>query len=77
MGGWTYEGRLRFAADTRQKTRVHVTFPSFPEGALHKDLETLGLTWNAMERVWVGRGDVQELKALLEPQGGLVWEACE
>lgn len=75
VNSWTYEGRLRFAADTRKNTRVHVTFPSFPEGELLKDLKLLGLTWNAMEHIWVGRGDVQELKALLEPQGGLVREA--
>ena len=33
---WTYQGRLRFAADTRKKTHVHVTFPSFPEGDLRR-----------------------------------------
>ena len=62
VNGWTYQGRLRFAADTHKKTRVHVTFPSFPEGELLEDIQFLGLTWNAMEHIWVGRGDVQELQ---------------
>ena len=74
VNDWTYQGRLRFAADTRKTTRVHVTFPSFPEGELLEDIKLLGLTWKETEHVWVGRGDVQELKVLLEPQGGLVRE---
>ena len=72
---WAYQGRLRFAVDTRHKTQVHVTFPSFPEGELLRDLETLGFTWNVAEYFWDGYGDVRELKLLLEPQGGLVREA--
>lgn len=71
---WAYQGRLRFAVDTRHKTQAHVTFPSFPEGELLRDLEILGFTWNAAEHFWDGYGDVRELKLLLEPQGGLVRE---
>jgi hypothetical protein len=72
---WTFNGRIHFIADKKQKTPVTLTFPSFPGEDLRQALTVLGFTWNAPQQKWEGYGDVEELRNLLEPHGGVVREA--
>ena len=69
---WTFNGRIHFIADKKQKVSLSLTFSAFPGEGLHQALTILGFTWNAPQQRWEGYGDAAELKNLLEPHGGVI-----
>jgi hypothetical protein len=71
---WTFNGRIHFIADKKQKIPLTVTFSAFPGEGLRQALIVLGFTWNDPEQRWEGYGDAEELRNLLEPHGSVVGE---
>jgi hypothetical protein len=71
---WTFSGRIHFIADKKQKVPLTLVFSAFPGEGLRQALTVLGFAWDAPQQRWEGYGDVEELRNLLEPHGGVVEE---